>query len=125
MGSDSSRMALYRLCYSLVACMLAAVAFGDIHSAIESDDLDAVRRAVSNGELNKRSDSRQSPVMHSVLSGRAAIVDYLIEAGMDPNDVHNDGYTPLHRACWGKEKRHAETVKVLLEECGVKCAARK
>merc|ERR1712070_8795 len=103
MGSDSSRMALYRLCYSLVACMLAAVAFGDIHSAIESDDLDAVRRAVSNGELNKRSDSRQSPVMHSVLSGRAAIVDYLIEAGADLSITdakpgNNNGYTPIHGA---------------------------
>ena len=26
-----------------------------------------------------------------------------------------DGYTPLHRACWGAEKRHTETVRVLLE----------
>jgi len=28
---------------------------------------------------------------------------------------HKDGYKPLHRACWGREQRHADTVQVLLE----------
>lgn len=25
-----------------------------------------------------------------------------------------DGFTPLHRACWGSEQRHADTVRALL-----------
>ena len=29
-------------------------------------------------------------------------------------DMHRDGYLPIHRACWGKEKRHAATVKVFI-----------
>ena len=28
---------------------------------------------------------------------------------------HEDGFTPLHRACWGREARHTETVRVLLK----------
>ncbi|CAB9526287.1 repeat domain-containing protein 55 [Seminavis robusta] len=38
------------------------------------------------------------------------------EANVDViNAPHPDGYFPFHRACWGREKRHAETVKYLLE----------
>ena len=43
----------------------------------------------------------------------------LIRFGLDAGDVHADGFTPLHRACWGREERHAETVRVLVEEGGV------
>lgn len=31
------------------------------------------------------------------------------------SDRHRDGFTPLHRACWGGEPRHTDTVRVLLE----------
>ena len=26
-----------------------------------------------------------------------------------------DGFTPIHRSCWGPEQRHTDTVRVLLE----------
>ena len=26
-----------------------------------------------------------------------------------------DGFTPIHRACWGGEKRHTDTVRAFLE----------
>ena len=39
----------------------------------------------------------------------------LIDHGLDPNDRHKDGFTPLHRACWGDTPRHTNTVRVLLE----------
>ncbi|KAH9246602.1 hypothetical protein BASA81_015869 [Batrachochytrium salamandrivorans] len=38
---------------------------------------------------------------------------------LDANEMHKDGYRPIHRACWGKEARFGEFVKVLIEECGV------
>ena len=38
---------------------------------------------------------------------------------LDPNDYHGDGYTPLHRACWGQEQRHVDTVRVLITAGGV------
>ena len=31
------------------------------------------------------------------------------------SDRHSDGSTGLHRACWGKEPRHTETVKKFIE----------
>ena len=34
---------------------------------------------------------------------------------MDVNDKHSDGNTPLHRACWGREQRHTDTVLAMLE----------
>jgi ankyrin repeat protein len=53
--------------------------------------------------------------MHGAgFQGRAKIAKLLIEHGIPMSDMHSDGYTPLHRACWGKEKRHTSTVKALL-----------
>ena len=52
-------------------------------------------------------------------AGRANIARMLIKdsRGLDPSDRHKDGFQPIHRACWGGEARHAETVKVKLENC--------
>ena len=55
-----------------------------------------------------------TPVHGAGFQGRADIMKILIEHGLDPSDRHSDGYTPLHRACWGTERRHADTVRVLL-----------
>ena len=34
---------------------------------------------------------------------------------LDPmTDVHADGFSPIHRACWGREQRHTDTVAVFL-----------
>jgi len=32
-----------------------------------------------------------------------------------PHEAHKDGYFPIHRACWGHEERHAETVAIFLK----------
>ena len=42
-------------------------------------------------------------------------MEVLLAAGLDPSDRHKDGYTPLHRACWGNDSRHTRTVRVLLD----------
>ena len=39
----------------------------------------------------------------------------LIEHGLDPNERHSDGYAPMHRALWGQEQRHTDTVRGFLE----------
>jgi ankyrin repeat protein len=39
----------------------------------------------------------------------------LKEFGLDTLHMHKDGNTPFHRACWGKETRHTETVRRMLE----------
>ena len=61
-------------------------------------------------------------VMHGAgFQGRAEILKLLLEdkRDIDPSEIHQDGFSPLHRACWGNEVRHAETVKVFVEEAGV------
>ena len=42
------------------------------------------------------------------------VAKVLFEAGLKDNK-HSDGYWGFHRACWGREKRHAKTVKVFLD----------
>ena len=49
--------------------------------------------------------------------GRAEIAKLLLEdsRNIDPNTFHEDGFAPLHRACWGREKRHVDTIRVLAD----------
>lgn len=50
------------------------------------------------------------------------LYDHIAENSIDMNittDLHADGYYPLHRACWGHEPHHTETVRVMLEKFGV------
>lgn len=61
-------------------------------------------------------------VMHGAgFQGRAEILRLLLKdkRNIDPSHIHSDGFSPLHRACWGNEPRHTETVKVFVEEAGV------
>ena len=56
-----------------------------------------------------------TPMHGAGFQGRAQLVPILIEkAHLDINERHSDGYTPITRACWGREQRHTETVKVML-----------
>lgn len=57
-----------------------------------------------------------TPMHGAGFQGRADIAALLIAAGLDPSDRHKDGYTPIHRACWGRQQRHTDTVRVLLEQ---------
>jgi len=36
-------------------------------------------------------------------------------AGVVPNDRHDDGFSPVHRATWGREPRHADAVAAFLD----------
>ena len=57
-----------------------------------------------------------TPCHGAGFQGRAAIMKALIAHGLPcTTDRHGDGFTPLHRACWGHEARHTETVRVLLK----------
>ena len=51
--------------------------------------------------------------------GHPDVIQVLLDAGIDPMVTHSDGYYPLHRACWGREKRHAEAVEKLITVGGV------
>jgi len=55
------------------------------------------------------------PPHGAAFQGRPEIMQILIDSGLDVNSFHDDGYLPLHRVCWGQEKRHADTLVVLLK----------
>ncbi|WIA28268.1 hypothetical protein OEZ86_010822 [Tetradesmus obliquus] len=57
-----------------------------------------------------------TPMHGAGFQGRADIARLLIAAGLNPSDRHRDGFTPIHRACWGRQQRHTDTVRVLLED---------
>ncbi|GAX22732.1 hypothetical protein FisN_4Hh156 [Fistulifera solaris] len=61
-----------------------------------------------------------TPAHGAAFQGRPEIMSLLIQAGINvKDDFHTDGYAPLHRACWGRERRHAETIRVLHDEAGI------
>lgn len=46
--------------------------------------------------------------------GQWGVVQLLINHGDDPDQLSQDGYTPLFRACWGKEQHHTDAVNILV-----------
>jgi hypothetical protein len=61
-----------------------------------------------------------TPAHGAGFQGRADIMRLLSQYGINVmDDYHADGFVPLHRACWGREERHTETVRVLVNELGV------
>ena len=88
--------------------LMAAVLRGNIQS---------VEYLLNNGaDVTIGEKDGYTPAHGAGFQGRAAIMKLLHEKGVDVKSItHDDGYAPLHRACWGREERHADTVKVLLE----------
>lgn len=60
-----------------------------------------------------------TPFHGAGFQGRAEVARVLLQAGLDPQDTHEDGFQAIHRACWGGEPRHTAVVRVLVEEGGV------
>ena len=47
--------------------------------------------------------------------GRHDVAARVLEAYPNaPNGAHTDGFHPIHRACWGREQRHTNTVRAFL-----------
>jgi ankyrin repeat protein len=47
--------------------------------------------------------------------GRAEVLRELVKAGVGIHNKHKDGFYPIHRACWGMDARHTDTVKAFIE----------
>jgi ankyrin repeat protein len=55
-----------------------------------------------------------TPAHGAGFQGRADIMQVLFDHGINvKDDFHTDGFAPLHRACWGREQRHTDTVRLL------------
>merc|ERR1719246_289269 len=109
-------MVLQRFALFFFAAVAAVAAGADIHEAVRSDVPSRIQEALDAGEdIDKIGPGGQTPLMHGVLQGFRKSVKFLLEKGADTSIGEKDGYTPIHRACWGAEKRHMKTVKALLK----------
>lgn len=100
----------------------------DINSIMEGSGQTPLMNAVLSGKvqavkylLRKGADvtipekDGYTPMHGAGFQGRSEIAKLLIKHGVPINDEHIDGYNPIHRACWGREERHTDTVRVFLE----------
>lgn len=87
----------------------------DIHTAVITDNLEAVKQHVAAGtNLNERDPlGGSSPLISACLFGKTAIAKALIDAGAELNFRNNDGSTPLHTAAFFCRP---EIVKMLLDK---------
>lgn len=86
----------------------------DLHTAVLTDNLDAVKQHVAVGSnLNEKDPyGGSSPLITASLFGKPDAVKILIDAGADVNFQNNDGSTALHT---GAFFCRPEIVKLLLE----------
>ena len=85
--------------------------------AVLSGKVNAVKALLKLGADTSIGEKDGYTPMHGAgFQGRAEIARILVLDGkLNPSDRHEDGHTPFERACWGTEKRHADTAAVLLE----------
>ena len=84
--------------------------------AVLGGSLESVKYLLSKGADTSIGEKDGYTPMHGAgFQGRYEIAKVLIDHGLDPRDKHSDGYEPIHRACWGREERHMQTVKVFLD----------
>lgn len=58
----------------------------------------------------------------AAFQGQPAVLRVLIDAGVPGYGIsERDGFTPLHRASWGRARRHFEAVKLLVTSGGRAC----
>lgn len=56
-----------------------------------------------------------TPMHGAGFQGRPEIAKLLHEHGVPLRGLHDDGFEPIHRACWGPDARHTATVKFFLD----------
>ncbi|WP_266159120.1 ankyrin repeat domain-containing protein [Dyella silvatica] len=83
--------------------------------AIEKNQLETVNQLLQQHiNLRRHEDSRAAPTFltQAALLGRNEIVEALLKAGADKEDVNGDGYTPLMSAILGE---HRDTAALLIK----------
>lgn len=87
----------------------------DLHTAIVSDNLDAVRQHIAAGsDLNVKDPfGGSSPLISAAVFGKTEAAKLLLDAGVDINFQNNDGSTALHTAAFFCRP---EIVKMLLDK---------
>ena len=85
-----------------------------VHAALKGYPKVAKKALELGADINIGEKDGYTAMHAAATSGQYEVMQVLIDFGLNPDDFHRDGFSPLHRACWGSEKRHAKTVEVLL-----------
>lgn len=87
----------------------------DIHTAIISDNLEAVKQHIAAGsDLNVKDPfGGSSPLISAAVFGKTEAAKLLLDAGVDINFQNNDGSTALHTAAFFCRP---EIIKLLLDK---------
>jgi hypothetical protein len=87
----------------------------DIHTAIISDNLEAVKQHIAAGsDLNVKDPfGGSSPIISAAVFGKTEAAKLLLDAGVDINFQNNDGSTALHTAAFFCRP---EIIKLLLDK---------
>lgn len=74
----------------------------DIHTAVISDNLDALKQHIAAGtNINEKDPfGGSSPLISAAVFGKPDAAKILIDAGADVNFQNNDGSTPLHTSAF-------------------------
>ena len=100
----------------LTACNNSAPASDvDIHTAVITDDIEAVKQYIADGgDLNVKDPfGGSSPLISATVFGKTEAARLLLDAGADINFQNSDGSTALHTAAFFCRP---EIVKLLLEK---------
>ena len=85
----------------------------DLYRAIWTNDPDAVKELVAQGEDVNAKDSEGDPYLHEAIwRGHLEVAQVLIDAGADVNAKDTDGNPLLHEAVW---RDHVEVAQVLID----------
>jgi len=87
----------------------------DIHTAVVTNNLEAVKQHVAAGtNINEKDPfGGSSPLISAAVFGKPEVARYLIDAGADINFQNNDGSTALHTSAFFC---HPDIVKMLLDK---------
>jgi len=76
----------------------------------------SVKFLLKNGaDVNIAEKDGYTPMHGAAYQGRVNIAKILHDHGVPLRVQHSDSHEPIVRACWGKEKRHTDTVEFFLE----------
>lgn len=101
------------LMVSALACTGVKAPEMDIHTAVVTGNMDAIKKHIDVGtDLNQKDTvSGSTPLISSIVFGKSDIAELLIDAGADVNETNADGSSPVYVAAFFCR---TETLKKLL-----------